>query len=232
MAAFSYSIRSQLNQNIYNLYQRRRAIAKLMLTHDEYIATFVPAPARQLFKEMQPYNGHTGYATGELDLTQFGHPGEARLFIRGDKKAAPPLVRGLELQPDAPPEVVERIKVWLENDGDVHRDFARVRRVLEYLCENYSRAALRHYWPTIMALCDNNEYTKGLIQDLQVMRPPSALKPLPHGVAVACRKTASTISTAQLIPDGVTHSEIEEVGIETVGNAYKEDGLGTFYGDF
>lgn len=234
MSAFSHSYRYQIEQNIRNLYRRRAAIARLTLTHDEYVDTFVPTEARKLFWDIAPYNGTGNWASGRLALRQFDHIGEAYLYIRGDQKPAPPLVKGLEVQPDAPTEVVDRIKSWLENGGDVSGDFGRVLATFNYLCANYGRAAMRHYWPTIMALCDGNEVTKPLIQEFQAMRPPASLKPLPPGLAAACRKTASTVSTAQLIPDDIKISfgkDWGEVSIESIhGAAYKEEGIGAFYG--
>lgn len=233
MSAFGNNYRFTIVNNIRGLYQRRLQLSRLALTYDEYINTFVPPEARQLFRSMAPYNGCTSYVRGELDLNQFGHDANASLHIRSDHKHkfAPPLVRGLELQPDAPPEVVERFKHWLENGGDVHRDFARVVVLFTRLSESYSRSAIRHYWPTIMALCDGHEDTKHLIQELQVMKAPPAPKPLPPGWAAACRKTAATISTAQLIPAEVEGREIDEVLIQVnSGQKYTEEGLGTFFG--
>lgn len=235
MSAFGYNIAWQIRENIRTLYRRREALARLSLTYDEYIAVFVPAPARQMFRDITPYTGvgtGTGdYAHGPIDLSQFGYPTMGTLIIRGDHKPAPPLMKRLEVQPDAPTDVVQRIRVWLENGGDAPGDFGRVLKVFDVLNEKYSRAAMRHYWPTIMALCDNNDATKELIPDLQNMRAPAGLKPLPPGLIAACRRTAATISTAQLIPDDVASSEIDEVSIKAgSGHTYKEEGLGSFYG--
>lgn len=233
MSAFGYNLRWQIVNNIRGLYQRRLEISRLALTYEEYINAFVPAQARHLFRDMAPYNGCTAYVHGELDLNQLGYDAKASLHIRGDHKHkfAPPMVRNLELQPDAPPEVMARFKTWLENGGDVHRDFARVNTLFNKMNDAYSRAAMRHYWPTIMALCDGHDDTKPLIQELQAMKTPAAPKPLPPGWAAACRKTAATISTAQLIPTDVDGSEIDEVVIQiNSGQKYTEEGLGTFYG--
>lgn len=230
MAAFSYGNRYNIETNIRTLYTRRQKIARLLLTFDEYIDTFVPAEARQLFREMMPYNGFT-HIRASVELNQFGHHGQGMLLIRGDRKPAPPMVKGLELQPDAPSEVVGRIKTWLENGGDVPGDFGRVMRVFNYLNDNYSRATMRHYWPTIIALCGNNPATQDLVPELQNMKAPSSVKPLPAGVMQACRKTASTVSTAQLIPEDVGETEIDEVSIESRrSQLYNEPGIGAFYG--
>lgn len=230
MSAFSYSVRYKLVDNIRTLYNRRKVLSRLLLTHEEYIDTFVPAEARQLFRDVMPYHDNSGYLRGKIDLRPFGGE-QGQLWLRGDRKACPPLVKDLTAQPDAPADVVERIKSWIENGGDAHRDFGRVTSVFTYLNDNYSRAALRHYWPSIMVLCDQNDETKYLVQELQTMRPPVNLKPLPPGLVQACRKTASTVSTAQLIPTDVSGAEIEEVSIEAVcGQQYREDGLGEFFG--
>jgi hypothetical protein len=231
MPAFNYTTRNQIEQNIKAFYARRRVISRLFLTHDEYVDTFVPSEARQMFRDIAPYSGITAFASAPIDLTQFGHIGVGKLYIRGDRKFAPPLVRGHYLQGDAPAEVVARIKTWLENGGDVHGDFGRVLAVFNYLNEGYGKSALRHYWPTIMALCDNNEHTQSLVSKLQVLKAPASMKPLPPGVIQACRKTASTIATAQLIPHDVSGAEIEEVSIEAdQSQRYVEDGIGEFFG--
>lgn len=232
MPAFSFNTVYQIHQNVHTLFRRRLAISRLTLTHEEYIQLFVPAPQRQLFRDIAPFNGlgHT-YVTGELDLGQFrDEPLKGHLYIGGVCNNAPPLVKDLAVQHDAPPDVIARIKTWLENGGDVSRDFGRISKLLTMLNEGFSRGAIRHYWPSIMALCDGNEATIPLIAELQSMRP-NATKPLPPGLVQACRKTAETISTARLIPDDVKEQEWGEVTLEvTRGQTYKEEGLGTFYG--
>lgn len=233
MSAFSNSYRWQIENNIRALYARRRAIGTLLLSFDEYIATFVSAHARQMIRDMRPLNGHQSMVSGQLSLAQFGYEATATLYINGadSTNPAPPLVRSLEAQSDAPPEVIQRIHAWIENGADAHRDFARVMVLFRALNEKFSRAAMRHYWPTIMALCDGNDATKHLVSELQVMKAPAALKPLPPGYLDLCRKTAATVSTARLIPTDVNVSNIAEVGIDVNGHqAYKEPGIGTFYG--
>lgn len=234
MSAFSNSYRYMIENNVRQLYARRRAIATLELTFDEYIETFVPARHRQLVRDMRPLNGHTNMVSGQIDLTQFGYEATATLYINGADSAnpPPPLIRGLEAQPDAPPEVIQRIHAWIENGADVHRDFARVISLFRAMNEKFSRAAMRHYWPTIMALCDGNDGTKDLIPELQVMKAPAALKPLPPGYLDLCRKTAATVSTAQLIPTDVEHKALAEIGVVVNGHqVYEEPGLGAFYGN-
>lgn len=231
MAAFSYSNRYQIEQNLHTLMARRLSLPGLTLTHEEYIDTFVPAHVRQLFRDITPYHGVRGYAHAKLELKPFGAPGIAAFHIAGTDKPAPPLVAGLEPQPDAPPEIVERIRIWAENGGDVYRDFGRVLFVFNYLNQNYSRAALRHYWPTIMALCDA-ETTQHLLEDLQSSKAPSGLKPLPTGMVQLCRATASTIATARLIPE-TTASGGDKRGEVTImsgaAQQYREHGF-EFYG--
>lgn len=227
MSAFSYSNRYQIEQNLRALMTRRKELPGCELSFEEYIQTFVPATARQLFRDIAPHHGIRGYVNGRLRLEPFGGDREATLHINTTKLAGPPLVANLEPQPDAPPEVVERIRTWLENGGDVHRDFGRVLFVLNYLNENFSRAAMRHYWPTIMALCDA-EPTQHLLAGLQANKVPATLKPLPAGMAALCRQTASTVATARLIPEINTGEQKlpSEVTISSAqGQTYKEHGF-------
>ncbi len=234
MPAFSFNTAYQIRQNIQTLFRRRWSIASLTISHEDYIRTFVPAEARQLFRDITPFNGKSNeYIGGHLNLSQFNCDTGPKgfLYIGGDaRKIAPPLVKDLALQHDAPPEVVAHIKTWLENGGDVSRDFGRIAALFTTLNEGFSRSAIRHYWPSIMALCDGNEATIPLIAEMQNMRA-SASKPLPPGLAAACRKTAETISTARLIPDDVKETEFGEVTIQvTRGQGYKEEAIGLFYG--
>lgn len=232
MSAFSSNHRYAIESNIRTLFMRRRALASLSLTNEEYISTFVPVEARQLFRDISPYTGGL-YSIGSRTacFNQFGYATTLALHINGgEEKAIPPLVRNAEIQPDAPPSVLDRIKSWLDNDADVSRDFGRVLATFNYLSDNYSRAAIRYYWPTILVLLADNEQTKPILDEIQAMRMPTSLKPLPPELVAACRKTAATVSTAQLIPHDIMQRPADSITLKLPTGLVHREGALVFVG--
>ena len=227
--AFNSTTCSQLHYNITTLYLRRTRIGKLELTFEEYIQTFVPTEARQMFRDI------TSYVTSSVSSQHFelhisGSPVQSRVTLKGGSKT-PPIPRNMVIQPDAPNEIIDRIRSWYEHGGDASRDFGRVSKLLTFFNENFSRVAIRYYWPTILAICSEGENTKHLVQELQELRTPVKLKSLPPGVAKACRQAAETIATARLIPtDAGENTETADVTISIVsGQSYNEE-FGSFFG--
>ena len=233
-AAFNNDLITRLQSNIRMLYYRRKQVGKLMLTNEEFIQTFVPYEARELFRDITPL----------LAIDKMGHkwelrrPGQvhpdgvlnATLYL--DSEMPVPVPRDLRIQRDAPEEVLNRIYHWADHGGDTSRDFGRVGKVLTKLNENFSRVAIRYYWPTILAICSESDQTRHLVQELQDMRQPVKLKPLPHGLPLACRQAAETISTARLIPTDVKE-EGSPAGHVTIGITecqYYTEAFGEFYG--
>jgi hypothetical protein len=151
MPAFSAATYMQLQGNVRSLYYKRKLLSRLSLTHEEMIQTFVPTEARQLFRDVRPYQASYPY-THELDwsMAQETVKTHLRMFDRG--LGAPPVPRNIRVQPDASQEVVEKINFWISNGGDVSRDFGRVMRVLEKLNELCSKQTMRYYWPSIIAI--------------------------------------------------------------------------------
>ena len=231
--AFSNTIINNLHSNIRTLYHRRKQVGKLVLTNEEYIQTFVPHEARELFRDITPLMAFDKFFY-RWDLPRYDNSAlNATLHI--DSHAPVPVPRELRMQPDAPKEIVERIYQWTEHGGDVSRDFGRVGRVLSILNENFSRTAIRYYWPTILALCSENPQTKDLVQELQEMRQPVKLNPLPLGLPLACRQTAETIATARLIPADIDETTLphELAGRVTIGiveGQHYIEPFGAFYG--
>ena len=234
-AAFNNNIMSHLQTTVRSLYNRRRKVGKLVLTYDEYLNTFVPKEMRGTFQEVASWmvpdhrvhrwelTTH-GTATGVIKASlQMGMPNASR--------SPPPVTRQIYMQGDAPPDVTERIYHWAEHGGDASRDFARVSKVLDILNNTMSRVAIRYYWPTILAICSEGpSVTKDLIHELQDLRTPAKLKPLPPGLQQACRLAAETISTVRLLPADVEDVEGEVIIDIVAGQTYAEMGIGTFYG--
>ena len=235
--AFGNQIMEKLHSNVRVLYNRRKKIGRLTLTNEEYLQTFVPREARDLFRDITPLIAVERFGHKFELRTQGGNNPALNASIYMDLAHPMPAPRNLEIQPDAPTEVVERINQWFVHGGDVSRDFGRVTKVLTLLNENFSRVAIRYYWPTILALCSENPQTKHLVQEMQEMRQPVKLKPLPPGLPIACRFAAETISTARLIPADVENTPDEEetygagrVLINIVEGQHYYESFGDFYG--
>lgn len=229
MPAFNQTVFGRITSNVRSLFHRRTQVGGLHLTTEEYLATFVPREARDLFRDTAPLMFKQSlYHRFGLNLPD-NKTIKAVLQSHGNAILLP---RIIEIQPDAPPEIVQRIYGWIDNGGDVSRDFGRVNKVFAMLNTEYSRVGMRYYWPTILALCSEGDMTKDLVQPMQELRTPATLRPLPRGLAKACRQTAETISTARLIPADASAPVYEE-GVTlsiAVGQTYTED-FGTFHGE-
>lgn len=216
---------------IRNLYLRRTNVGKLALTFEEYLNTFVPAPAREIFVEASQWAKPIQYARWEL-LTPDGGMTMMTLSMNEiNRVPALPLPRHLAIQPDAPQDVVDRIMQWIEH-GDASREFGRVRRVLEtFNVGGFSKLAIRYYWPSILALLsEGNRHLQEMTRDLQDLRTPVKLPPLPPGLLQACRQTAETIASARLIPADIEEPEPGEVMLDIVSGQTYEEAIGTFSG--
>lgn len=224
MPAFNHAILSTLQSNIRGLFYRREKLGKLALTYEEYIQTFVPTEARQLFRDITPYIA--GSLLARMDIGPEGH--QARIRAADNSKA---LMNRHVIQPDAPADVVERIDTWRADSGDPSRDFGRVLRVLLDLNASCSKTAMRYYWPTIIAICSESEATKPIALELQELKKPASPPPLPHGLLQACKQTAETIATARLLPADAPPPPLADVSIEIVhGQMYRDESIGFFYG--
>src|SRR4051812_20126618 len=195
MPAFKDKVLSRLRENIRELYQRRCRIGRLILTHDEYLATFAPREARQLLADVAPYVAKPNGGT----TLMWSHGDEKVKFWMwrdtSPDRPAPPLLGQHYLQSDAPLEVIERVNTWLDRGGNISRDYGRVAATLfklNELCKSPSQ--IRFFWPSIMQICAEHETTRSLGSELQTIRSPQGLT-LPAGLQKACRLTAETMST-------------------------------------
>ena len=233
-AAFNSSIMEKLNETIRVLYNRRRKVGPMHLTFDEYLDTFVPYEARDAFRAAAPWSYNSNRAhRWELHLGA-NEVINATIELRDHyaHKNPPPMVRMPMIQGDAPSEVVDRIKHWAALGGDASREFGRVMKVLELLNMSHSRVAIRYYWPTILALCSECHVNsvKELVTEMQDLRMPARLKPLPQGLSQACRLAAETISTARLIPADIEEDVSGEVVIGIVTGQRYDEPFSEFWG--
>jgi hypothetical protein len=232
--AFNNTTMNNLALAVRQLFYRRQMVGKFYLTFDEYIRTFVPAEARDAFRQ----------ATGWTYADQRQHKWDL-LLPNGDKvnatlrlvetisngEHAPPAPRHIAIQGDAPPEIVENIREWALRGGDPSRDFGRVIQVLNILNQNFSRVAIRYYWPTILAILSEGTNTKDLVQEMQDLKMPARLKPLPPGLMQACRLAAETVSTTRLLPVDVEEPDAGgKAVIDIVCGQHYEETFGKFWG--
>ena len=89
---------------------------------------------------------------------------------------------------------------------------------------------MRYYWPSIIAICSEDERTKAFAQELQELKTPTSPKPLPRGLLLACKATSETIATTKLIPADAQHVTGEVTLEVATGRSYWELDLGTFTG--
>jgi hypothetical protein len=235
MAAFNYSVTQQIYNNIRALYFRRCQVGKMLLTHDEFLQLFVPATDRELYKAIAPLAHVEYHMRAPFVFDAPGHGTLKGMVVSRDVPGsfAPPIPRHPVIQPDAPEELRERFFSWINNGPDVSRDYGRVYKVFQELNENCSKHTMRYYWPTIIAICAENEMTKRYAAELQELKMPLSPKPLPAGLFQACKKSAETISTVQLLdPSNFSAPDLQKqpLTIEIVaGQEYKEP-VGRFFG--
>jgi hypothetical protein len=231
MTAFHPKVRMKLCENIQALHERRKTVGRLTMTHDEYMATFVPSELRAAFRTVTPHAEVASMMNGirwhEPDGTV------TKCYITRDThdRRAPPPMRDHFVQPDAPIEVIERVNHWLARGGNTSRDFGRVLALLCKFDDNYTRREIRFYWPSILTLLGMHKETKQLAEELHSVRTPPSLKPLPPGLHRACRLTAETIATATLIPEDAQAAALGEVNMFAENwEKYEEPDLGEFNG--
>ena len=231
--AFNNATINNMQGHVRQLYYRRKKIGRLTFTFEEYIKTFVPQEARDTFRDAAPW-AYASTRTHRWGLHTISGKLNATLELREDGRNgqtyAPPVPRHIMIQKDAPTELVQRIHNWAELGGDVSREFGRVMKVLELLNASHSRVAIRYFWPTILAICSEGNNTKDIVKDLQDMRMPVRLKPLPPGLLIACRQTAETIASAKLIPADIADDESGEVVIDIVAGQQYEEPFSTYWG--
>jgi hypothetical protein len=228
MPAFNADFSRKIVANIRTLFHRRNKVGDVYLSDEEYLATFVPAAARDLFREVGPLIAKP-VSRSRFNMSMLGSA-QAVLHLHGT--TSPPVPRRLEIQPDAPGDVLARINSWIENGGDVSRDFGRVVKVFEVLNREHSKVSMRYYWPTILALCSESPDTKDMARELQHLRTPTTLRSLPPGLATACKQAANTIATARLLPTDTTAPVYTDGATLLVvhGHTYAED-FATFSGE-
>jgi hypothetical protein len=228
MSAFSYSTKNQIESNIRAMFFRVKQISRLSLSHEDFSALFVPAEHREMYREMSMLA-----RTGEGQSAAFTW-GDTKLrfaLVRHNGQNPIPIPRGMTLQHDAPTELVEQITVWANTVGNASREYGRVQALFTMLNETMTRGQTRFVWPSILALLAVNPILSENLKLLQELKVPAKCPDLPPGLLQACRKTASTISTATLIPADVPDFEILSGFVEVVdGQDYEELGLGAFRG--
>lgn len=231
VSAFTEREMDALYDVVRKLYLRRIKVGRLVLTFEEYVHSFVPQPARDIFFEAAPWISTPNYARWELAVPDGGTMKMTLNMCEINRVPAPPLPRHLALQPDAPQEVVDRIMQWVAH-GDASREFGRVRKVLEtFNVMGWSRLAIRYYWPTILALLSEGRTSlKEYVPELQDLRVPPKLQPLPQGLQTACRQTAETIASVRLIPPDIDEPDPGEVMLDIISGQEYEEQVGLFTG--
>jgi hypothetical protein len=230
MAAFKYNLASQLERNIYAMFYRLKKVPAKSITHDNFISLFVPVEHRQMYRTIavaaESSNRRATYKWGDvvLGFTLNHFPGAY----------PPPIPRSMVLQPDAPEELVQNITAWSLNGGDASGDFGRVMKLFKTLNEELTRSQLRFVWPSVIALCRCDPDVAHIVEigdTLQELKAPAIQPVLPHGLLLACRKTAASVALASLIPRDAPHPALGEVTVEAVnGRTYNEPSLGEFSG--
>lgn len=232
MAAFSASAAQNISNNIRTLYARRRAVGQMHMTHEEFLQLLVPAPDRDLYRAMAPLAFEQRhwklvqiqspvYGTLEVAIAQQDVPGSC----------APPTPRSPTVQADTPEDLLSRFNDWIANGADSSGDYGRVQKVFYELNAICSKQVMRYYWPSIIAICSVDDKTKGYASELQELKTPSSPKPLPAGLLQACKKTAETISTVQLIdPTFVPEAALHPVTLEIRAVRKYNEPIGEFWG--
>jgi hypothetical protein len=232
MAAFKYTYSSQIERNIYAMFYRLKKVSSKNISHNDFISMFVPAHDRQMYRTIAIVAGVTGsgralHKWGDVVL------GFALNQVPG-LAFPPPIPRSMVLQPDAPEELVQNITAWSLNGGDASGDFGRVMKLFKTLNEELTRSQLRFVWPSIIAICRCDPDVAHIVEigdELQELKAPAIQPVLPHGLLLACRKTAASVALASLIPRDAPDPELGEVTVEAVnGRTYSERDLGEFSG--
>lgn len=230
MAAFKYAHANQIEQNIKTLFKRLKIVTKMQITHEDFLSLFVPSEHRQMYRDIgavaKTGDRRVAHITwGGADLT-------FQLFDRPESPYPPLAPRDLVVQSDAPPELIAKIDHWMRSGvGDASGEMGRVDALFNKLNDLLTKGQMRFVWPSIIALCNVTPVLSDVASELQSCRVPTNPPNLPHGLLLACRKTAETIAMAGLIPADVQESCELQGTIEMAnGCSYDELDLGRFDG--
>lgn len=94
----------------------------------------------------------------------------------------------LEAQPGC-----EQVVAVVEKIKSIHARFSTVRYVLEWFNTHATAGAVRHYWPTILSLVDNDAVNNATLGRYKEPDGISSLLPL-------IRETATTVASALILP--------------------------------
>jgi hypothetical protein len=230
MAAFKYHHASLIESNIRLMFSRLKKVSTKTITHEEFLNLFVPAAHRETYRAMAILS-----ETGAYRRLYYTWGGLKLSFQVNEMlgKQPPPIPRIVELQPDAPEELINDITLWSQSGGDASGDFGRVYTLFGKLNETLTKGQIRFVWPSIIAICGANHADAVMLSvasELQELRQSGAV-PLPRGLLQACRKTAATISMTGLIPHDVEWRDTGECLIQARdGSDYSEPELGDFRG--
>lgn len=231
MAAFKHNLSSQIEGNIFAMFYRLKKVSSKTITHNNFIDLFVPVEHRAMYKTVA-VAAETG--SGRVAKHKWGDLVLGFTLNQIPGAYPPPIPRGTTLQPDAPEELVRGITAWSLNGGDASGDFGRVMRLFGVLNEELTRSQMRFVWPSIIALCRDDSGRVSIFEtgnELQELKAPAIPPVLPHGLLLACRKTAGTITMAGLIPKDAPDPEVGEVTVAALdGGHYDERDLGDFDG--
>jgi hypothetical protein len=232
MPAFSYAIKNDIDANISLMYTRLRCVSHKTLTHEDFIQLFVPAEHREMWRAaarlMVQHSRAVSYQWHNGPWLQFN------LYDKGGSIPATPRV--LELQPDAPMDLIQSITKWTTHGGDASGDCGRIMKLFDILNDKCSKSQLRFLWPsilTILCMDDNKTALKEWARELQELKPPKQPVELPREVLQACRRTSETVAMIALIPHDILSRQREHGEVEiytSSGVRYNEPGLGEFYG--
>ena len=228
MAAFSYGTTQQIRENIRALFYRVKAVSKLPMPHEDFSALFILAEHRDMYRDMSMLS-RTGEANGAYFVW-----GSTKLYFQMNKHDGQhplPIPRDMVLQHDAPHELVSGITAWIANGGDASGEFGRVHALFNMLNETMTKGQIRFVWPSILSILSVNPVLSETLKELQEVKVPTKQPELPRGLLAVCRKTATIVATASLIPSDVPDPDIGAGYIEAAnGQAYDEMGLGAFTG--
>ena len=183
------------------LFRRLVDILHPQFTREEFFLLFVPEADREVLRRA----AEVGVDNNMLN-TCYAHwdfPGQLTITLNkaGDNQSrlAPRYPR---LQNDAPAELVQKMKAWVDMRVEIGTDFARANSVLHHLsdiCETSTQ--LRYAWPSVVALARMHEATSKLAAEITQFRQPRTAPSISYELRGAIRKASATVASALLVSE-------------------------------
>lgn len=228
MGAIPYNALVHISSAINDVRDKMCALTPMPeLTHDDFLNLFVEPKDQRVLKEAARLAHVDRKAVNFVSAIEhprfeeaLGAPMVDVMFeLYGDDAPLSPK-NNVPLK-GAPQHVLGAIAEWAISMVEINIQSSRTHALVHWLNENCANAAqVRFLWPSIVALANMREDTKGFANKLRDVPAPKSLPAIPAEVRTACRLTAGFVASASLIAPDPEDDKFYPVEILLPSNIY------------